>query len=525
MGGGELIIYNAYQAGLFGHHYTSEDLKSIQGIDLETLQSAQTLFASFCRYLGERALHALSLENVIVTPEKISPDLVKYMATRVFGLPSDTDLALLSLPDATGYDLSQDILDNGQFVDSIGHEVTTRGVHTLSPRTITPQTIILAQQLQIHHALALPTELFPGRQIDGIYPTLGFVESHPTQLLNSKAANYLRQKELDALNVTDFAPEGDIAYNLEGIIIIIERLASSQKKTIIKADLNVDGMGNLIIDPNELVGNTRFIELEQTHQEEIILARLKTKRIPVGQAAPVVVQELIKNIMAQPSFEVYSPPKTWGDEGPVGIYYDCEMIIEGGGFAGSIVPNPLDLKNGDGDISDLAEYGIQKELINRRQEYSELLERVRKAVLAFARNVWADGYVGINDADIVVYSDSQGNLQAKIVEYNYSRETGGTATYNFRKRLGRRIGQNVNAIGRDTILGTSLNAPLISVINLLDRNGVGFKQETGGAIILGHKVESNRVGKIMSLVIGRNLKEAVFFDRMLRMIVADPQEV
>jgi hypothetical protein len=171
------------------------------------------------------------------------------------------------------------------------------------------------------------------------------------------------------------------------------------------------------------------------------------------------------------------------------------MIIENGGFTGSVIPDQMQ--------------GIRE---GEKSEYAEVMQNVQKSILAFCNRKWEDGYVGICDCDIAICRNSQGRLYAKILEYNYNRETGGTASYHLWQRMGN--GNGV-VIARDSIKGPGL---AYSIPALQKRMGsTQLEYGNSGAIILGHRLDAeNNSGKIMSLVYGKSFEEALQYDKALR---------
>jgi hypothetical protein len=140
------------------------------------------------------------------------------------------------------------------------------------------------------------------------------------------------------------------------------------------------------------------------------------------------------------------------------------------------------------------------------EEYREIMRNVRQSILVFSKRKWDDGYVGICDCDIAVCIGAEGHLYAKILEYNYNRETGGTASYHLWQRLGN--GNGV-VIARDTIEGPGFAYPIPQLRNMM--NGTLLRHGTSGAVILGHRmdVQQNK-GKIMSLVYGESFADASY---------------
>jgi hypothetical protein len=389
-------------------------------------------------------------------------------------------------------DLCEKVLNNGEIMDRLNNWVNQGSKPVLMPRTYTPSSILLAQQLNIGHIHKVPANnsIDVGkRNIEKIYPSLGYIENHPESKNNSKVNNYLSQQELDKETGIKLNPEGGCAYDTKGIVNIVERLERQGiTDLMIKADLSVDGMGNLHIDTkNEKLKGVPIKLLERSEKEEYLKKRLREKKIALGSSAGVVVTEFLKNKIADPSFEIYCPPKEWNIS-PF-VYYTCGMIIEEGGFAGSVIPDQA--------------IGIPNHLV---EDYNKLLNKVKNYVLEFAKRKWDDGYIGIMDCDLGVCRESSDELSAYVLEYNLNRETGGTASYH----LWQRIAPEGIVIARDSIKGVGFAKPIHEISKDL-RN----KRLNGaGAIILGHRLEGGE-GNIMSLVYGKDFKDALYYDTQL----------
>ena len=472
----ELYPYNAYgsDGGLFGLH---QDL-------ISEVAEMRLIFGDLCDRLGERALSRMKPENALLTPAPVSQELAKYMKN-ILGYE---ELPLMLDVGSVGpNDLCEKVLDNGKIMDSLSRWVSQDSKPVLNPRTYTPSSILLAQQLNIGHIHKPPTNI--SRTIDGIYPSLDYIENHPESKNNSKVLNYYLQQELDNETGVKLNPEGGCAYDVKGIIEIIEKLEKQGIKDImIKADLSVDGMGNCHIDTElEKEKGIPFRYLDISQKEEYIRKKLRDKRIPLGSSAGVVVTEFLKNKIADPSFEIYCPPKEWNIN-PF-VYYTCGMIIEKGGFAGSVIPDQA--------------VGVPDHL---KEEYKHLLENTKNYVLEFAKIKWKDGYVGVMDCDLGVRRGESDELSSCVLEYNLSRETGGTASYH----LWQRIAPEGIVIARDSIKGVGFAKPISEIAKQL-----GERRLNGaGAVILGHRLEGEE-GNIMSLVYGNDFEEAVYYDTQL----------
>lgn len=490
-----LNLGNYYDRGLFGFHHTLEQLDSMIGLNIDRYHETRRMFETLCAKLGDRQLAYLDNGSMTITPQPVNPELSKYMAG-LFGL-SMVDLSFMDGSSGNNEDLAMSILNDPVQMDNLRKWANKAGNNSnsvvLNPRTITPGTITLAAELGISHGHRYTNGLFGGRNLEGIYPKLYYIETNPAQRNNSKVENYLILKQVDFELGTDLAPEGDVAFDLRGISDVCDQLIKSGKEIMIKTDLSVDGMGNLHINPDEKYDSELpFKDLDSNQKQEVILREMKKRGLFVGPTAGVVVTEFLVDKVSDPSVEVYSPPLAWKEMGyePV-ITYDCGMLIENGGFAGSVIPNP-----------DLEE--------------KTLIDEASRVVLEFSRRRWLDGYVGINDADLAICVDKRtGRRYVKILEFNYNRETGGTASDSIKSRLDRMHNQHGVLIARDRIQGPNFAHSLPTVVGGLDGIGYG-SNDSSGAIILGHRI-NNGVGDIMSVVYARNMHDAMMIDARLKL--------
>lgn len=490
-----LYPYNAYgnDGGLFGLHHNPQGIENI-GLDPKKYANMRNLFRNLCDRLGERALSRNDPGNAIVTPEPVSPEL----ATMMMKAQGYAQLPLLLYTGNMGPDdVCERILESANLIDQLRRWRDRGAVPVLTPRTITPGSIYLAQQLGIHHG-QVPPATSPNCKatpfFDGIFPSLEYIENHPASINNSKVGNYSLQLEIDEDMGTNFNPEGGVAHDIKGVLRIVKALHGSGKSSMVKADLSVDGMGNLCIDLNELYNGKPLIKESDDVIADHITKRMRNQGIPLGTQAGVVVTEFLQGKIADPSVEIYSPPKQWNIR-PF-IYYTCEMLIEKGGFAGSIIPDQR-----------------SSICIGETQQYRIVMHDVKMAILEFAKRRWEEGYVGISDCDIAICRNKEGQLYAKILEYNYNRETGGTATYHLWQRLGN--GGHGVVIARDTIRGPGLAGSISKIRAKLGEKALLYPGT--GAIILGHRWnQDERDGQIMSLVYGRDLLHAIEYDRALQ---------
>ncbi|MEI6887280.1 MAG: hypothetical protein WCK31_03535 [bacterium] len=488
-----LYTYNAYEPGLFGLQHEVSSVGKL-GLEVSTYKELKETFRNLCDRLGERALSRMDPQNALVTPEPVSEELARYMM-EIQGY--DELPLLLDVGNKGADEVCERILENGNLMDNLRNWVKIGAKPLLTPRTYTTASIYLAEQLGIYHGHKTPLLLPNGENtpnLEGIYPTSNYLEAHPAEINNSKVLNYLIQDEVDKELGISLNPEGGVAYDIERIVEIVKLLERKGKEIMIKGDLSVDGMGNLHIDMrNDKYEELALERLDRDQLKEYIARKLGAKGIPLGESAGVVVTEYLREKIADPSYEVYSPPSNWNIQ-PF-IYYSCGMIIENGGFAGSIIPDQM--------------LGIPSEL---QGEYISAMNEVQKAIIAFSTKKWREGYVGISDCDAAICMNNEGHLYAKILEYNYNRETGGTASYHLLEKLGKGKGM---VIARDTIEGPGYAYPIPVIRERIGKHG--YKYGGIGGIILGHRINPlGETGKIMSLVYASNLEDALAYDKALR---------
>lgn len=495
----ELYPYNAYgsDGGLFGLHHSPDTIGSLN-LDLQNYLNLQRVFKALCDRLGERTLSRMAPGNAIVTPDPVSPELIEYM-NLILG-QSEIPL-ILDVENTKGDDICRRILCDGRTMDQLKRWCDVGATPVLTPRTVTPSSIMLARELGIYHALKPPVSLPNGKDaqiINGVYPSLEYIEGHTESINNSKVRNYLMQRDIDERSGLDLNPIGDVAYDATTVLDICDSLMKAGKyEMMIKADLSVDGMGNLHINlKDQKVGQQKLIELSRPEQLKYIRQILRDKGIPIGPQAGVVVTEFLVEKVSDPSIEIYCPPKEWNIL-PF-IYYSCGMIIENGGFAGTMIPDPM--------------LGMPDHL---KDKYIYAMDQAKTSALEFCRRQWIDGYVGICDCDIAICQKGNGQIYPKILEYNMNRETGGTASYHLRQRLGGGF-----VIARDSVKGPGLAYPIPELRNRLSNILYSPGVRKTGAIILGHRI-GNGEGQIMSLVYGEDMHTALSVNNELNLLAQE----
>lgn len=510
-----LNVYNAYKAGLFGHHHSDRDAGEMVGVDMKYYHALQEGFAMFCSVIGGRVLYAMDEGSALITPWPIDRKLVEHMA-QVWGIDTD-NVTMLSLEDkADVRDLPAEILARNAEMDALRAWVDKQTLlPVLSPRTTTPETVIMARELGISHLPKLPAypSQLNGKQAFGLYPTLEYIENHPAEENNSKAANFLLLKQLDGVMGTDFSPKGDVAGSIEEIIAIADGLFSQGCEVMIKADLAVDGQGNLKIEKCE---GRQFQELSYGEKRKYITDLLigkytkegeDRKMVLLGKGAPVVVCEFLSTKIYDPSVEIYSPPKEWGVKPQ--IYYDCGMIIKGG-FQGSIVGDPVDAAD-IADIPMLEMHNIPGILVERKSEYRRLMARAKEMVMAFSKVKWGEGYVGISDCDLAICLGKDGKLSVKILEFNFNRETGGTAPYHISQRLSQGLSKPGYVVARDAV-GAGRWSDFAEIQRWTEDVDLDYLKRREGLLVLGARPD----GGMMSLVFSPTLKGALHWDLLLK---------
>lgn len=515
-----LNIYNAFDDGLFGLHHTDKVLKDMgELVDEDSFHRTRETFVRLCNRLGGRVLYSMHNGSALVTPEAIDTELTKYMSGL---LNADlSTILMMSMEDVPGDRLPERVLSDGKTMDNLKKWAKKNEKSVLSPRTTTLATLEIAKELGIFHIPKMPVDGV-NVWVNGIFPNVEYLENHPSELNNSKVENYLKLQEIDRRLGTELAPAGSVAYNQDQMIDVVDALIDEGHDVMIKADLSVDGMGNVHIDPLESLGGgfgvRSYVMLSRDEKKKYLLEIMRAKNIPVHPSAGVCVTEFLREKIYDPSVEVYSYPKSWGVEPQV--YYVCGMIIQNGGFTGSIIGDPV-MAEGVA-MNTLSEYGEGlKYLSQHRTEYQKVLNQAIFVAREFSKEMWREGYVGINDCDFAICRDSRsGRIYAKILEFNYNRETGATATYHLKNRLSGGKG-NGYVIARDSVKGGVYSQPVTKIYQVLNDKGLGYQPGKGGVVILGQEKSpggKTEKSEIMSLVYGRTLTEAIRYDAQLQLL-------
>ena len=497
---GNLNLYNAYDPGLFGLQHAHAALNGLNIAEADHYLNMKRLFVELCNRLGDRVLFAMKNGSALVTPQPINRELGEYLAN-ILGVDNNSVTAV-DVAGEPGDLLPERVLASGKVMDNL-RAWTANATHPiLQPRTITEMTLVLAEELGVDHGHILPDGVFK-RQITGRYPSAEYLQGHPAEVNNSKVLSYLRLQELDTLLGTEMAPRGGVAYSDFQLVRETRKLLGQGYSVMIKADLSVDGMGNVRVERDMVVDSQDINDCSDEMLLKYLLSRLAEKTIPFGDRAPVVVSEFLTDKIYDPSFEVYSPPREWGEEPK--IYYSCGMLIENGGFTGSIINDPL---------LAIANYGG---LGVNRKEYKNLLDETARVVLAFAKIMWLEGYVGISDCDLALCRNARtGRLYTKILEFNYNRETGGTASYHYKQRLDKINRARGYVVARDTVAKTDYYASFAEMLGCLTEDGIDYRPGFGGVLALGHRLdEVRKLGKLMSLTWASDIDEALRLDGRL----------
>ena len=90
----------------------------------------------------------------------------------------------------------------------------------------------------------------------------------------------MRLQAIDRRLGTDLSPKGTVAYNPDEMIKGVNNLISAGCEVMIKADLSVDGMGNVHIDQNEEVeGYGRGVTFDHLNNEQIVSTLVDRGRV------------------------------------------------------------------------------------------------------------------------------------------------------------------------------------------------------------------------------------------------------
>ncbi len=539
-----LNVYNAYKDGLFGHQHEDDAVREMQGMDIEAYHKGQQDFIWFCSVIGGRVLYAMHDNGALLTPWPIDENLASYMAS-TFDVDLNSVTRISFEEGSVVNDLPFMVLSDDEKMEKL-HEWAEKQkvIPVLSPRTTTEETIKLAMELGISHIPTMPEGFNGGKLVDGIYPTLDYIEGHPAQVNNSKADNFELLQQMDKEMGTDFSPKGGVARNIEEVVALCDYLIAQGCEVMIKADLAVDGLGNVRIkdftgrgdlEPSEQAEldaryGQRYQDLRYEDKKNYLLRLIKgdfkegyedARSILLSESTPVVVSEFLSDKVYDPSVEVYCPPQNW-EVGPQ-IYYDCGMLIKSG-FQGAIVGDPL-LSATPSDAEAFKDYGIKEPeyLINHKEEYTFLMDQAKTMVLEFATRKWRDGYVGIMDCDFAVCLDYYGNMSIKILEFNFNRETGGTATYHIGQRLSGNLPETGYCIARDAVGKNIGNATDVAGIQEWSRGKrLDYLQNNKGLLVLGRR---NNDGGMMTLVFAPTLQEAIELDSKMKKAAEEKQSI
>jgi len=510
-----LIIYNGYHPELFHHDLSIGEVKAIETLTVESFENQKNRYFNLTNKLADRFLVNIKNNSFVVTAEPVNQYILEEIV-KIYELDIGSmhfEHLLSDHPE----DLAITILRNGKLMDKLRKWAREASNPILNPRTISVGSIQLAQELKINHSLIMPPSL--KKIVKGIYPSMDYMKKHGIKENNSKVRNYLLLKELEKNEEYKFAPVGDVAFDLDKICDIVCKLAKRGKKAIIKADLSMSGAGNIVLDTLKKRRGRCFLDLSCQQQKNKILKLLREKTIPLSRKTGVVVNEYYENILFDPSYEIYSYPQQWNIRPR--ITYACGMLINNGGFDGCYIPDPLESKNlQKKNDTTFKKYDISLLLLKIKKEYKSLTQKLKLIIINFIERKWKKGYVGMCDCDIGILIDKREKLTAKIFEFNYSRENGGTYPYIFFRKLinSNFIKSNSTIISRDKLRGPLCNLTTKKIIQLMKEKKINLQRKKGGCILIGHKSYEEDC-HLSCFSIAPNFQEAIEFDsRLLNLI-------
>jgi len=477
-----LIIYNGYHPEFFHHDLSTSEVKDIKTITVKSYENQRNRYFNLTNKLADRCLVKIQNNSFVITAEPVNKYILEEIVN-IYGLDIGSmhfEHLLSDHPE----DLAITILKNSRLMDKLRKWAGKASDPILNPRTISEGSIQLAQELGINHSLIMPPSL--KRIVKGIYPSMKYIQKHSIKENNSKVKNYLLLKKIEKNKKDKFAPEGDVAFDLDKICDIACKLAKKGKKSIIKADLSMSGAGNVVLDTLKKRHGKSFIHLLREKQKSIVLKLLKDKAIPLSKKTGVVVNEYYHKLLFNYCYQVYSLPDLMEIK-PI-ILYSSFMYF-----------NPNNSQEGyQTTPKNFFQFLKKKYNINKNSPNSISYDKtpnlntsksyLKDTALELTKILWKKGYVGISSCDIGIIYD-KGKIFFKLFEFNYGRETGNIYPYLLKERLSNfKILESPNfCISINKLRGPICYRPTNKIIDLLKEKDLYFKNKTGGNILIGHK--------------------------------------
>jgi hypothetical protein len=492
----------------------SQEVGQIENKEAKELASSMV---DLCMRLQQRSLSLAAEGDIIPLQAPVDPDLAKHVIGDSLGMDHQK-VSLLNVRDSGRLTLPEAILADGQAMDTLSKFIQDRGERVIiSPFAVDLGVQELAQELNIGYGQEWPHAPNP------IVPD-GKVWEYPERgggwrlwRENSKARNYQLAESIEK----SWVPEGDTASSYEeaGKQVGNMLFDDGHKEVGVKADINVDGMGNLRfrkvkddtveviyedestsfrVDPDSREGVARLVE-DQCKQHGIF----------VNEDHPATVQKWEEFLFGlTPSVEIYIPPLETG-RSPF-IINECAQIIENGAFVGSINPDPLtvDGKRLNETPSEFWEnLGTTKEefRLRHRRGYLQAWEKQRKLALEFGKVKQKEGEVGHRDFDFGVVVEEDGTYSPRMCESNARRTGTWVADTVGRKLWGNEYMQKGYVLTIDNIRGAPLDTDFRTIHSTFAKSGGLFVPETKTGIILNGHIRDGGNSRMLTTITGARM--------------------
>jgi hypothetical protein len=471
-----------------------------------------------CMRLQQRSLSLAKEGDIVPLQAPVEPDLVQHVVGDSFGINPE-NIHILNIRDTGKLTLPEAIMADGKTMDTLRNFVSQPGQKTLiSPFAVDDGIQRLAKELNVGYGQEWPHE--PHQVIpDGKVWTYPRPEAKwRLWQANSKARNYEYAKAIDRT----WVPEGNTAnsYQDAGKQVGEMLFDNGYEEVGVKADINVDGMGNLrfgVEEKDKMVvtyeAEKETFRVDENNREgvaRLVEDQCRKRGIFINNEHPATVQKWEKFLFGlTPSVEVYIPPRESG-KAPF-VINECTQLIENGAFVGSINPDPL-----TGDMNRLNEIpneywknlGTSKEdfILHHRRGYLAAWEKQRRWALEFSRRKQTEGEVGHRDFDFGVVIDED-QYNPKLCESN-ARRTGTWVADTVGRRLqGSQYLRKSYVMTVDNTKGPSLDTNFRTVHSTFAKTGGLFVPETKTGIILNGHIRDGGNSRMLTTITGARMSD------------------
>jgi hypothetical protein len=496
----------------------AKNVSEIAAIPNDESRNLAKAMVELCTKLQLRAIALANEGDIVPLQVDVNRDLVKHVMSESFGINPD-EVNFLPVKDKGELTLPNSILSDPDAVSCLRKFARQRSNKILiSPFAMDAGVQTLAKEIGVSYGQEWPHNPNPivpnGKGWQYPLPESGW----NLQEANSKAANYDLAKRIDS----DWVPEGETAnsYEKAGKDVWKMLFEKGLGEVAVKADINVDGMGNLRFKKDPRTGeitvtygenSERYRPKDIENMAKLVEDRCRKNGIFISEKHPATVQEWENFLFGvTPSVEVYIPPEETGRR-PF-IINECVQLIENGAFVGSINPDPLAVsmdRLNEIPLSYWRGLGVDRdEYIQKyRKGYLEAWEKQRKLALKFANIKQAEGEVGHRDFDFGIVMEDDGSYHPRMCESN-SRRTGTWVADTLGRRvLGNSYMNKGYVLSVDNLSGAAWDKDFKNIHSVFaNAGGLFVPQDKTGIILNGH-IQNGSKSRLLTTIIAPTMSD------------------